>query len=51
MTRDPRELIRQYRDSEWRTTRLEVLRRLGDFQDARSFHFLTQIVQNPDDLA
>jgi hypothetical protein len=51
MTRDQRELIRQYRDSEWRTTRLEVLRRMGDFQDARSFHFLTQIVQNPDDLA
>lgn len=51
MTRDPRELIRQYRESEWRTTRLEVLRRMGDFHDTRSFHFLTQIVQNPEDLA
>lgn len=51
MTRDPRELIRQYRESEWRSTRLEVLRRMGDFQDTRSFHFLTQIVQNPEDLA
>lgn len=51
MTRDPRELIRQYRESEWRTTRLDVLRRMGDFQDTRSFHFLIQIVQNPEDLA
>jgi len=51
MTRDPRELIRNYKESEWRTTRLEVLRRLGEFHDTRSFHFLTQIVQNPDDLA
>jgi len=51
MTRDPRELIRSYKESEWRTTRLDVLRRMGDYQDSRSFHFLTQIVQNPDDLA
>ena len=51
MTREPREFIRQYHESEWRTTRLEVLRQMGDFQDARSFHFLTQIVQNPEDLA
>ena len=51
LPRDPRELIRIYRESEWRTTRLGVLRSLGDFKDARSFHFLTQIVQNPDDLA
>ena len=51
MTRDPRELIRQYRESEWRTTRLDVLRRMGNYQDTRSFHFLTQIVQNPEDLA
>jgi hypothetical protein len=51
MARDPRELIRTYRESEWRTTRLEMIRQLGEFQDARSFHFLTRIVQNPDDLA
>ena len=51
MARDPRELIRTYRESEWRTTRLEMIRQLGEFQDARSFHFLTRIVLNPDDLA
>jgi hypothetical protein len=51
MNRDARELIRQYRESEWRTTRLAVLRQLGEFHDSRSFLFLTQIVQNGDDLA
>jgi hypothetical protein len=51
MTRDARELIRDYRESEWRSTRLKVLRHLADFQDSRSFHFLTQIIQNEEDLA
>lgn len=51
MTRDPRELIRNYRESEWRTTRLKVLRQLGDFQDSRSFHFLTQLIETGEDLA
>jgi HEAT repeat protein len=51
MARDARELIRTYRESEWRTTRLEVIRQLGEFQDARSFHFLSNIIQKEEDLA
>ncbi len=46
-----RTLIREYFDSEWRTTRLEVLKALGQFQDSRSFQFLVQVIQRNEDLA
>ncbi len=44
-------LIRTYRESEWRETRLEVIRELGRFQDSRSFQFLVEIIGKNQDLA
>jgi hypothetical protein len=46
-----RHLIRTYRESEWRSTRLEVLRHFGHFQDSRSLQFLTEIATKNEDLA
>lgn len=44
-------LIRTYRESEWRSTRLEVLRHFGHFQDSRSLQFLIEIATKNEDLA
>jgi hypothetical protein len=46
-----RALIQNYRESEWRSTRLEVLRSLGKFQDSRSLQFLIDICSQNQDLA
>lgn len=46
-----RHLIRAYRESEWRSTRLEVVRGLGLFSDLRSFAFLVELLQKNEDLA
>jgi HEAT repeat protein len=48
---DSRALIRNYRESEWRSTRFEAIRNLGKFSDGRSFQFLVEIVENNQDLA
>jgi hypothetical protein len=44
-------LVRTYRESEWRSTRLEVLRHFGHFQDSRSLQFLIEIATKNEDLA
>ncbi len=44
-------LIRTYRESEWRTTRLEVLKALSNFNDLRSFLFLVERIELQQDLA
>ena len=44
-------LIRTYQESEWRSTRLEVLRHFGRFQDSRSLQFLIEIATKNEDLA
>jgi len=41
-----RELIELYWECEWRTTRLEVLRLLGDFDSSRSLEFLLRVVSD-----
>ncbi len=46
-----RELIREYRESEWRSTRLDVLRRFGPHQDSRSLQFLMDLAKKNEDLA
>ncbi len=46
-----RRLISIYRESEWRTIRLEVIRALGRFRDLRSFPFLVELVKRNRDLA
>jgi hypothetical protein len=46
-----RNLILHYRESEWRSTRLEVLKNLGRFQDARTLQFLIEIAEKNEDLA
>ncbi len=46
-----RALIRLYKESEWRSTRLEVLRSLGRFQDSRSLQFLIEIAEKNEDLS
>jgi HEAT repeat protein len=44
-------LIRIYSESEWRSTRLEVIRALGRFSDARSLPFLVDLISKNEDLA
>ena len=46
-----RDLIRTYWESEWRSTRLEVLRHFGAFRDSRSLQFLIEIATKNEDLA
>ena|GEM_PF-2153266 len=44
-------LIRTYHESEWRSTRLDVLRHFGHFQDSRSLQFLIDVATKNEDLA
>ena len=44
-------LIRIYSESEWRSTRLEVIRALGRFSDTRSLPFLVDLITKNEDLA
>ncbi len=44
-------LIRMYAESEWRSTRLEVIRSLGHFSDTRSLPFLVDLISKNEDLA
>ncbi|NDG85193.1 MAG: HEAT repeat domain-containing protein, partial [Proteobacteria bacterium] len=46
-----RHLIRLYSESEWRSTRLEVVRALGHFRDPRSLPFLVDLIRRNEDLA
>ena len=46
-----RNLIRLYEESEWRSTRLEVVRALGRFSDPRSLPFLIDLIRKNEDLA
>ena len=46
-----RQLIQSYTESEWRSTRVEVLKELGSFQDSRSFQFLVEVISQKEDLA
>ncbi|MBS1958309.1 MAG: hypothetical protein JST80_02445 [Bdellovibrionales bacterium] len=46
-----RHLIRAYRESEWRSVRLEVLKGLHKFTDLRSFLFLVEVIRKNEDLA
>lgn len=39
-----RELMELYRECEWRATKLEILRRLGDFDSSRTLEFLLRVV-------
>lgn len=48
---DSRTLIRNYRESEWRSARFESIRSLGFCADGRSFQFLVDIIENNEDLA
>jgi len=48
---DSRALIRNYRESEWRSTRFEAIQGLGQFSDGRSFQFLVGVIENNKDLA
>ena len=45
-----RALIRLYKESEWRSTRIEVLRSLGRFQDTRSLQFLIEVAEKKEDI-
>jgi hypothetical protein len=44
-------LIRTYHESEWRSSRLEVIRALGRFSDSRSLQFLVEVIKGNLDLA
>ncbi len=44
-------LIRRYEESEWRTTRLEVVRALGRISDHRALPFLISLIRKNEDLA
>lgn len=50
---DSRSLIRRYKESEWRSTRLEVLREFAntEFSDQRAILFLVDVVRSNEDLA
>lgn len=46
-----RQLIKTYQESEWRATRVQVLKELGSFHDSRSLQFLIEVISQKEDLA